>query len=407
MYDPTVARETKLRTILTLLLAAALLCACTGSVTLTEKRDDTTDLQKKVDAGGLVTLQRRKYLLTRTIVVRKSNTVIQGSGPRTVLEFRPTLPQIGCVNDRAITTACDVVPVARRQIAAPIEIGDHSFTAVGDASDLRAGDWLIVTEMDRRIGGVVVVDWAQVQAASGTTIEVRMPFRTTFPNARTWDPDNSGLGFSKLPRLTEGIQFRNLSIAVPDSGENAPGISVYAALHTSIENVTVHDFNGQALYCYLSKDIVIKNSTANSGAGLNEFAATVDLELNGNTLSSDANAGAGLDLGTGFFRVIENKIPTSHNAGMYLLYGVHDGTMSNNRISSVKSSGNAIGILARGTQNVRIANNFLAGGEGIASQGISIGPEFTADVPIPSRNNTVTPNRFGPPWSLKYDPSNR
>jgi hypothetical protein len=397
-----------LRVMRTLLPAAALLCACdTGTVTQIGMHDDTQEVQRAVDAGGVVTLQRRNYLLTRTIVISRSNTIIQGAGPQTVLEFRPSLPQIHCVNDRAFTTPCDVVSTPRRQIAAPIAIGDQFLIAVGDASDLRPGDWLIITEMDRKIGDVVVVDWAQVQAASGSTIQVQLPFRTPFATARTWDPDHSGLGFRKLPQLTEGTQFRNLDIVVPDSGQNAPGISVFAALHTSIENVNVHDFNGQALYCYLSKGLVIKNSSGNSGAGINEFAATVDLELTGDTFSSDLHAGVGLDLGTGFFRVSENSIPVSYNVGMYLLYGVHDGTMTNNGISFVKSSTNAIGILARGTQNAGITNNFLVGGEGAASQGISIGPEFTADVTIPSLNNTITPNSFGPSWSVDYDPSNQ
>ena len=91
---------------------------------------------------------------------------------------------------------------------------------------------------------------------------------------------------------------------------------------------------------------------------------------------------------------------------MYLYVGIHDGTMNNNQISFVRSSGNAIGILARGTQNVSITNNYLVGGEGAASEGITIGREYSADVPIPSLDNVIAPNAFGPSWGMDYDPSN-
>ena len=52
--------------------------------------DSTADIQAKVDAGGTITFPPGTYLLTRTIVVRKSNTIIQGTGPETVFLFRPS-----------------------------------------------------------------------------------------------------------------------------------------------------------------------------------------------------------------------------------------------------------------------------------------------------------------------------
>ena len=66
----------------------------------------------------------------------------------------------------------------------------------------------------------------------------------------------------------------------------------------------------------------------------------------------------------------------------------------------------AAGILARGTSGLKITNNYLAGGKGAASVGITIGPAYLLDVPILSFGNTVSPNRFGPSWGVDYDPTN-
>jgi len=297
---------------------------------------------------------------------------------------------------------CVYNPAADRR---PIAIGDRSFAASGDVSDLHSGDWLIVEEQDRKAGDAVVVDWAQVAFTSGNTVEVEAPFRTAFPDAREWDPNHSGLGFFKVPKLVEGVQFRNLTIVVPDSGQGAPGICVFAAQHTLVENITVQDPDGQALYSYLAKDVTVSNSHGNGGQILNEFGATVDLRLDSNTFGSTEDAGVGLDFGTGFFQVIGNNVPSSGDIGLYLLIGIHDGTVTGNSISYVNSTGNAVGILARGTQRVSITDNYLAGGAGANSVGLSIAPQYDLDVTIPSLDNTIAPNSFGPSWGVDYDPT--
>ena len=189
----------------------------------------TADIQQAIDAGGIIKFGPGVYELNQTIVVRKSNTIIQGSGPGTVFIFKPTLPQVHCVNDRAFTTPCDVIDTPRRQILSPIGIGDYTFTAAGDLSDLTSGDWLIIGEKDRNVGGLAVtVDWAQVAAVTGNVVQVRTPFRTAFPNVHAWVSDVSGLGFYRLPQVVEGVQFRNFSVIVPDCGEGTPAISVFA-----------------------------------------------------------------------------------------------------------------------------------------------------------------------------------
>ena len=316
------------------------------------------------------------------------------------------------MNDRAFTTPCDAGNAPRRRIAGPISVGDKVFGASDDVSDLHSGDWLVITEKDRMPGEVVAIDWAQVASVSGSSVQVQTPFRTAFPNARAWDPDHSGLGFFKLPQLVEGAQFRNFTVVVPDSGQGAPGISVFAAQHTLIDKVTVQDRNGQALYSYLSQDLTVSQSSGDSGKTLNEFAATVDLKLENDTFLSAGDVGLGLDFGTGFFQVTNNNVPSSRDAGMYLLAGVHDGILTGNSISFVQSSsaaansGNAIGILARGIQRVTVTNNDLAGGAGAGSMGISVGADYYLDVPIPSSGNMIVPNDFGAAWGADYDPTN-
>jgi hypothetical protein len=388
-----------------------LLTGCSASSrqnTLVPPQDNTADVQKAVDAGGVVMFPAGKYVITKTIVVSKSNTVILGAGPETVFEFRPTLPQVHCENDRAFTTPCDVLLTPRRQITAPIAIGESTFSTAGDVSDLWPGDTLLIQEKDQKAGDVVVVDWAEVASSSGNTVRVQQPFRTAFPNARPWDPDHDGLGFYKFPRVTENVEFRNFSIIVPDSGEGAPGISVFAARHTLIDNINVQDPHGQALYSYLAKDLTIQNSQGYGDIDLNEFGATVDLDLHNNIFSCSHTAGFGLDYGTGFFNISGNQVPSSADIGVYFLYGIHDGTFTNNTIAfvSLASVPNANAVDARGTANLRITANFLAGGAGAQSTGITIGPAYLPEVPIASSGNTISPNSFGPDWAVDYDPTN-
>jgi hypothetical protein len=371
----------------------------------------TMDIQQAVDQGGVVTFPAGNYTIRQTIVIRHSKTVIQGAGPQTVFIFQPNFPQVHCVNDRAFTTPCDVESRLRREITRPIAIGDYHFSSNTDVSDLRPGDWLIITEKDRTAGDVIKVDWAKVASTSGKTVEVQTPFRTSFSTDRSWDSASSGLGFWKVPQLVQGVEFRNIRIIVPDSGSDVPGISVFAAMNTRIDNVIVEDSDGQPLYSYLSSGLTIENSTGKGGRVLNEFAATVDVNLYGNVFSADEDTSLGFDFGTGFFQASGNTVPASLDIGMYLLNGVHDGSITQNSFAFVRSggtynSGNAIGMLARGLSNVNIVRNFLAGGAGARSMGISIGPAYDAEIPIPSAGNTIGPNDFGQLWGDDYDPTN-
>ncbi len=379
-----------------------------GCGTAKQFRDTTAYVQYLVDRGQVV--PPGTYILRRSIVVRNSNTIVQGAGSDTIFVFRPDLPQQECWNDRAFTTSCDTIYdsgtkawVNRRRISNPIAIGDTSFQTTDDASDLRPGDWIIVSEKDIMIRDVVIVDWARVSFAVGHTVYVTTPFRTAFPNTRTWDPLYGGLGFYKVVNPIENVQFRDFTLEVPDAGESAPGISVFAARSVVVDHVNVTDDNGQAFYSYQSKDVTFVDC---SGFGSSEFAATVDLTLSGNKFGSDNGVGFGLDVGTGFFSVTGNSILSSSNIGMYMLYGSHDGIVRGNYIAFVSGSGNSVGIAARGMQNVTITDNTLAGGAGPHSMGISVGPTGNLEVELPSSGNVISPNTFGD-WAMDYDPGNQ
>jgi hypothetical protein len=88
-----------------------------------------------------------------------------------------------------------------------------------------------------------------------------------------------------------------------------------------------------------------------------------------------------------------------------MLYGVHDGTVQGLSAPYVCSTTNAVGILARGTQNVTVTNANLIGGQGAQSVGISFGPAYL-EVPLPSSGNILGTNTFGE-WSMDLDPTNQ
>ena len=389
-----------MRLILVLCAVALLSGSCGGT------SDDTDLVQSAVDAGGVVNFAARTYHLQRTIVIRNSNTVIQGEGPKTMFEFASREPKTACGNDRVFTTPCEIINQPPRRIASAISIGDQSFTVTtaSDVSDLQPGDWLIVSENDSIIGNIITIDWVQVQSVSDLVVNVRAPFRTAFSVNRHWDPGRSGLGFRRVIKLVENVEFRNFSIFVPDAGTgtSAACISVFAALHTTIDHIDADSFDKQTLYSYISKDLTITNSSAIGHNQLSEFAATVDLNLRGNRFRKEESAGMGLDLGTAFFDVSDNDLDLSRNIGTYLLYGIHDGTFRDNRIAYVHSDSNAFGMLIWGDENVTIFGNYLVGGDGTQSTGISV-RSAQGEVELPSSNITLSGNVFGSGWVFDYE----
>jgi Right handed beta helix region len=397
----------KTLTICLLLCVTVALSACGGSTPTSQGGDDTAAVQAAVDRGGVVTFEARTYHLTKTIIFRNSNTIIQGAGPQTIFEFKATANRIQCTTDRVFTTPCEADYAPPRRVAQPIAIGDMSFVATDDASDLVPGEWVLINDYDNVYGDRAAVDWMQVASVAGNVVYVTQPFRMAFTIARTWIPGKSGLGFEPVLPLVQNLQFRNFAISVPDTGDpkaSAGGLSLFMALHVIVDHVQVNDYNAQALYTYLSKDVTFTNCEGIVHNTLNEFASSVDVTIEGNTFSAVNGAAMGLDLGLGFFKVSHNTITQSKNAGAYLLYSVHDGTFDHNNIALVDSSTDisAIGIMAWGVQNVTISDNTLDGGSGSQSAGISVRSQM-GEIEVPVINVTVAGNTFGN-WVFDYEP---
>jgi hypothetical protein len=267
-------------------------------------------------------------------------------------------------------------------------------TDATDVADLVPGEWILINDYDSVIGDRVAVDWVQVQSVEGLTVNVTKPFRMAFTTARPWVPAKSGLGFEPITPLVENIALRDFTITVEQvAGTGAAGISLFGALNATVDNVTVNDPAAQPLYCYLSKGVTFTNSQAIGGTILSEFASSVDVAISNNRFTSDT-AGFGLDLGLGFFQVTGNAVEHSGNTGIYLLYGVHDGTVSVNDVSYVDAATagyNAIGILLQGSQNIEVTGNQLAGGAGTASVGILVEAHM-GELLEPNTGNSVTGN---------------
>ena len=386
------------------LVLALTLAACGGGGTPSPAppppvEDDTAAVQAAVDRGGTVMFAAKTYHLSRTIVIKNSGTAIVGSGPDTVFDYQPSTQLQHCENDRVFTTPCTLYHSVPRQIAAPIAIGDTSFAAIAaaDVADLKLGDWLLINDYDSVVGDRVAVDWVQVASVSGLTVNVAQPFRMAFTTARPWVPAKSGLGFTPIP-LVENTQMRNFNVVVEKTpSPNTGGISIFGALNTTIDNVSVENYNGQPLYSYLSKGVTVTNSQGTGGSVLSEFASSVDVTISNNHFSSTGGPGFGLDLGLGFFTVSDNSVDQSANAGIYLLYAVHDGTLTGNQVAYVNNTvqgGSAVGLLILGSQNIAVTGNHLAGGYGPGSIGISI-DSYMGALLEPNVGNSLTDNTIG------------
>jgi len=285
-----------------------------------------------------------------------------------------------------------------RAIAASISAGDTSFLArsAGDVADLQPGDWLLINEYDSVVGDRVAVDWMQVESVSGLEVRVAQPFRMPFSAALPFVAKKSGLGFEPIP-VIENIELRNFKVLVDNvPSASAVGIAVFGALNSTVDGVTVENHNGQPLYCYLSKGVTITNSAGIGGAVLSEFASSVDVTISSNHFSSTAGPGMGLDLGLGFFTVSGNSVDQSANAGAYLLYAVHDGSITNNHVAQVGTTvqgRSAVGLIIWGSRNVAVSDNYLAGGTGPESIGVSIrsytGEAFEPDSGVVLSGNVI------------------
>lgn len=356
--------------------------------------DDTAALQALINAGGTVTLQARRYCLSATLIVSVSGTVLEGSGAATVLEFTPPAQGTGvaCKTAGAIEVMCGPAASAPEAITAPVNIGDTSIE-VADATGLNVGDWLLIGDWGVLGTYTSVVDWVQVASIDGTTLGLSSPARVAINDAGPFVPYQSGMGYVRTVDVS-GVVLQDFSIKVDNNGsaDNYPSLYVNGTRGTLVQRVTVDNPMGNPIDAYFSQGTKFRDVTVTDGRIISEMASDVDLTIENCTFSSEAPA-IGLDLGTAFFTITGNTVLKSINAGIYALYNVHDGTISNNMVDyvDITAGQNASGLLLVGDHNLTISGNTLLGGAG-SSVGVLVENSNVTGYVSSSSGITVTGN---------------
>ncbi len=345
--------------------------------------DDTDAIRATIAAvaavdGGEVVFPPGTYRTTTTLLIDSSDIRLRGDDAE--LFFDPDVPLVGGTNDRAIYIHSNDVDgyTNARDISGAIAVGASSFTVVSssDATDLAAGDWLIVQEFDNGAtpaGEICIFDWVQVRSVAGTTVNVLAPFRTAFPGT------HDTVRFIKILNVVQGVSVRDMRISTTDAVHALPHIVIGIAREVSLENVTSTSARGNAVATYRSADVSMRHCHQRSNfAQPTEFAATVGLSIIDCTFGTYDSQSTGaqlvIDYGTAFFYVAGNRIGPSGNIGCMILYGCHDGAFVGNSFDYVRdvNIGDTLGLLVQGCQRVVVAHNALCGGAGAAAQGITL-----------------------------------
>ncbi len=370
-----------------------------------DQTDDYASIQRALDTagkagGGVVMLPLRTCKTSKTLHFNYSNITFSGDGK---IDFVPVPPFELYLNDRAVQVNDSNLYDTNLPILGSIKVGDTSFTAqnTADVAGLKNRDWVVVNEIDQGAGSnIVAIEWAQVASVCGTIVTVREPFRVEFPNARPFlGPRASGLGFFKVERLIENSVVSNIHVQVPQTSEPVPGIAVGVARNTLINNVTVDVASGNGFFAYRSSGLrIVSSHQVHARTQATEMAAVTDLILSGNVFDNGQapppdTSSLTLDFGTGFFKVIGNRLINCGNICMQVTGGVHDGEISANHIAYVSDAGlrNTFGIVALGIHSVEITGNTFVGGAGLLSTAIGIGRTtgYTSNI-------TACGNQFGP-----------
>lgn len=355
--------------------------------------DDSTAILAAVAAipasGGVLWFSPGKtYKTTQILALNTSNIILLGNGA--TLLFQPTDP-VG--NDRAMHIGSFNNISSNRNITGAIAVGATSLTAsaAGSTTDLVPGDWVLIQEVDNGSGtNIVIFDWMQVLSVSGTTINVMHPFRTAFPGT------HSTFFFNRVTTLTQNVVVKDLRVKTTSlSGPTLPGIFVGVARNTTIENAVCEIVNGNGFATYRAAGLSIHHCVVNNDSSqATEFAATVDLDLDGNsfgTVNVQANATPlNVDYGTAFFTITNNRLYSGAGAGTQFLWGVHDGVYANNVVGWTRIA-NGLGLNSLGSQRVQVSHNVFIGGDG-SGTGISFADTTGGTTNIVSKDNVIAFN---------------
>ena len=367
--------------------------------------DDTAAIQAAIDDtkgngfGGTIRFPPGVYRTRATLLVDGSDITLLGDGAE--IFFDPATPIVGGTNDRAFYIHLgDDIPSdysTERDINGSIAIGATSFSVAfaGDASDLVAGDWLTLSEIDTGVDPdeIVFFDWVQVFSVVGTTVNVMAPFRTAFPAT------HATVKFRKINTLVRNVVIRDLRIRTTNDVNALPLIVVGMVREVTLENLTLTCARGNGFASYRTADLVVKNCHQRSNfAQATEIAATVGLSVTDCTFATydvqSTGAQLVLDYGTAFFRVSGNRIGPSGNIACQIIYGCHDGIFDANVIDYVRDAGlgYTLGLLVQGCERIVIARNILIGGSGGAAEGITLANADSFVPPLVSVDNIVVDN---------------
>lgn len=355
--------------------------------------DDTAAFLAAIAAakarGGGVISSGGGYIFktTQKLLIDSSNITMDLGGSEILFQPTDTV-----THDRAIVVHANDTGgfSGLRVITGAIAAGATSFVAAaaGSVSDLVAGDWLFIQETDAGVGGeIVICDWVQVASVAGTTVNTYTKFRTAFPGT------HSTVNFRRIVNVVQNTTIRNLRIRTTDTVNALLGVSVGIARNTLIDHITSKPAKGNAIFSYRSAGLKVRGCFIERDMGqANEFAATVDLQLQGNTFGTvditPDTAALTLDFGTAFFNVIGNDLSTAANIGLQVLYGCHDGAITSNTISMIVGTGSGVSCL--GMQRVTLSHNIVTGpGSGT---GIGLADATAPNPDIISTDNVVVFN---------------
>ena len=287
-----------------------------------------------------------------------------------------------------------------------------SFVATnsGDAAALTPGEWIEIQDTYTATSNAFYLDWAQVKSVSGTTVNLMVPLRMSFPNPATWNPDNAVLGFRTITNLADNYTFKDFTVIAPlvtdGNGNYTPFLTTSATRSTTINNVTVWE-GSSSLESNFDSKMHLTNNFFMAGLGP-EIAESVDGIYTGNLFAKTAapfnqfqdactanvgtaSGGADIDIGTGFFTFGNNQIPESCGNGLDAIFGVHDGQIKSNNIGIVYGpSIENIGISIGGDYHIVVEGNTLSGATGSTSFGIVVGDDSLHS--IQSDGNNVANN---------------
>jgi hypothetical protein len=374
-----------------------------------------TCVQNAISSGVHVRVTAGTYTATHTVLIDRSHSLVEFD-PGVVWNFEPKgLISRANNNDRAFLLHNDEGFSEPHLIAGEIPIGSGSFISANrnDTSNLADGDWLLVQETDPGLGEIIAIDWVQVESVSSGArgdhciIRVQRPFRTAFLNNHT--PPT--LSFRKISNYVHDVSLKCNGAVIQSSQTKTgtPGIAVGVVRGALVDGCVVSMANGQALYSYRGAAVVFRNNRViRSGSATSEFAATVDLSLDGNSFGNEgpANDNAlkndssalSIDFGSAFFNVIGNRFISGSDIMMEILYGVHDGVISGNVWSWTGTSGLSVGqgVSAIGSQRILFAGNVLDGGSaGVGNTGIAFASfhmDGLGSQPIASEGNLISNN---------------